>query len=46
MFISNICSKFTYDIQLIKKNDGEEYMISPFAPVNLPLINEFNSNQN
>lgn len=28
-----------YD-KLIKKADGEEYMISPFAPVNLPLLTE------
>ena len=28
-----------YD-KLIKKADGQEYMISPFAPVNLPLLNE------
>ena len=26
--------------KLIKKNDGYEYMISPFAPVNLPLLNK------
>jgi hypothetical protein len=33
-----------YD-KLIKKNDGEEYLISPFAPVNLPLLNEQNYGQ-
>ena len=26
--------------KLIKKSDGEEYMISPFAPVNLPLLDK------
>jgi hypothetical protein len=26
--------------KLIRKNDGEEYMISPFAPVNLPLLDK------
>ena len=26
--------------KLIKKADGQEYMISPFAPVNLPLLTE------
>ena len=33
-----------YD-KLIKKNDGEEYMISPFAPVSLPLLNEMQKKQ-
>lgn len=26
--------------KLIRKSDGEEYMISPFAPVNLPLLDK------
>jgi hypothetical protein len=26
--------------KLIKKTDGEEFMISPFAPVNLPQLNK------
>jgi len=26
--------------KLFKKNDGEEYMISPFAPLNLNLLQE------
>lgn len=26
--------------KLIKKSDGYEYMISPFAPVNLPLLDK------
>jgi len=28
--------------KLIKKSDGEEYLISPFAPVNLPMLNDLN----
>ena len=28
--------------KLVKKSDGQEYMISPFAPVNLPLLTEAN----
>lgn len=24
--------------KMIKKSDGEEYMISPFAPINLPQL--------
>ena len=30
--------------KLIKKTDGEEYMISPFSPINLNLLNESNQN--
>ena len=26
--------------KLVKKSDGEEFMISPFAPVNLPQLNK------
>ena len=26
--------------KLVKKSDGEEYMISPFAPVNLPTLDQ------
>lgn len=31
--------------KLIKKSDGEEYMISPFAPVNLPQLGQAKMNQ-
>ena len=30
--------------KLIKKTDGEEYMISPFSPINMALLNESNYN--
>lgn len=26
--------------KLVRKTDGEEYMISPFAPLNLPPLND------